>query len=186
MQEPEEIWRPVQGYEGIYEVSSLGRLKSLKRLVKFKNKNGFYPVPEKIIKLSVRHRYQSVGLYNGKHKNHLVHRLVAIAFVQNTTNQLTVNHKDGNRLNNKAENLEWCSQSENVTHAYTMGLSKDRKVSNNSMSKLTEKIVSEIRYYCQTNTDLPRKETALKYGIAESTLSQIVNNKRWNHLKPTT
>ena len=110
-----ELWKPVKGYEGKYEVSSLGRIKSLN----FNQKQY-----EKILKpyINVRTKYAYVGL--SKHcklKTMPIHRLVAEAFIPNPENKCDVNHKDCNRANNKVENLEWCTRSENIKYGIKYG-----------------------------------------------------------------
>lgn len=98
-----EEWRDIPGYESKYQVSNLGRIKSL-----INNKGKSY---EKILKLNLKkHGYLQVGLYkNNKVKYFRVHRLVAQLFVENPFNYTEVNHKDENRTNNNFENLEWCT-----------------------------------------------------------------------------
>ena len=123
-----EIWKPIKGYEGLYEVSNLGRVKALERL---KNCNkGYGYIKEHIMNFNkCCSEYYRVPLTNNEHirKYYLVHRLVAVAFIENPQNFQYVNHKDGNKLNNNAENLEWCTRSYNVKHAYEMGLNYSRK-----------------------------------------------------------
>lgn len=104
----EEIWKPVEGYEGRYEVSNLGRIKSFSQ-----------KMHGRIVQGSVSGRgYRTVKLTDsfGVEKNFTVHRLVAIAFIDNTDNKPHVNHKDENKLNNCAYNLEWCDNKYNMNY----------------------------------------------------------------------
>lgn len=109
----EEIWKDIKNYEGLYQISNFGNLKSIK--------NG----REKIIKQNYSQRYIRNNLWKKcKYKTLSIHRLVAEAFVPNPSNYKIVNHKDGNRYNNNATNLEWCTQSHNVKESYRLGLQK--------------------------------------------------------------
>lgn len=106
----EEIWKDIDGYEGLYAVSNLGRIKSYERWC------GFYLKPEIIRNTFYKSNgYESIDLYdiNHKKKKHLVHRLVANAFIENPLNKPEVNHKDCNPQNNEANNLEWATSKEN-------------------------------------------------------------------------
>ena len=109
-----EIWKDIKDYEGLYQVSNLGRIKSLKG----------YHRKERILKLRNNlYGYLTVGLskYN-KVKRRKIHRLVAEAFIPNPNNYEQVNHIDGNKLNNAVFNLEWCNRSYNMKHAYENNL----------------------------------------------------------------
>ena len=120
-----ETWKDIQGYEGYYMASNFGRIKSLDRLVK--NGNGERKARGRIMKFhKCKKGYLRANLRkDGSAKSHLVHRLVANAFIKNKYNKKTVNHKDANKSNNRVENLEWMTHQENVDHAVKMGLMKD-------------------------------------------------------------
>lgn len=116
----EEIWKDIEGYEGLYQVSNLGNVKSLrKRIDKGKCHRHF---DEKILKpIETNRGYLRVKLCKDrKIKKIRVHRLVAEAFIKRP--ELEVNHIDGNKKNNKVENLEWVTQRENKQHAWITGL----------------------------------------------------------------
>ena len=113
----EEIWKPVRNYEGLYEVSNMGRVKSLERMKR--NSRGYYKTPEKILKAEKNNStgYLQLHLYKeGKRKLCYVHRLVATAFCENPMGYDEINHKDEDKTNNMAENLEYCSRSYNCTY----------------------------------------------------------------------
>ena len=104
-----EMWRKVKGYEGLYEVSSTGQVRSIGR----NTTRGKMLSPAKI-----ESGLQVVLRDKGRDKNYLIHRLVAEAFIPNTENKKTVNHIDGNRYNNSLSNLEWATHSENIKHSH--------------------------------------------------------------------
>lgn len=163
-----EIWKDVVGYEGLYEVSSLGRVKSY-----VKNKSG------RILKnILLNSGYETVGLFfNGFTNRKLVHRLVAESFICNPDLKNTVNHIDGIKNNNFALNLEWSTQSENITHAHKNGLVNTAKGERNGCSKLNYQQIIEIRASNFTN-----KKLAEIYSVSQPLISQIKNRKKWNHL----
>lgn len=121
-----EIWEDIEEYEGYYQISNLGRVKSLSRIVDVKKDGKIFTrnIEGKSIKTSINsHGYKNVQLCkNGKIITTTVHRLVAITFVKNELNKSQINHIDGNKLNNHMNNLEWCTPSENVIHAFKNGL----------------------------------------------------------------
>ena len=120
----EEIWKDIEGYEGIYQVSNLGRVRSLTRKVDCKG--GQRTIKGKILKPIISfNSYLSVDLrQHQKHKTALIHRLVAQAFIPNPNDFPIVNHIDNNPQNNCANNLEWCTQSYNVKYSYIYGNAK--------------------------------------------------------------
>lgn len=105
-----EQWKDVPGYEGLYQVSTLGRVKSRRKILRQESLTG---------------GYMNVWLCkNGKRNIHRVHRLVATAFIPNEYNKAQVNHKNMLRNDNRVDNLEWCTASENQKHAFANGRSK--------------------------------------------------------------
>ena len=120
-----EIWKDIDGYEGIYQISNLGRVKSLARYRKTSiGKDRWYKT--KILKNGTHtNGYKFVTLCKeGDYKYHSVHRLVAKHFILNLDNKKCVNHKDCVRDNNIVTNLEWVTYSENIYHARTVGSAK--------------------------------------------------------------
>jgi hypothetical protein len=127
-----EEWRDVVGYEGLYQVSNLGNVKSLKRVVK--HSSGCPKIiNEKFLKpSSAKYGHKNVVLsLNGIKKHQLVHRLVAKAFIENPNNYPCVNHKDENAKNNCIDNLEWCT----VQYNNTYGTFVQRRIQNTDFSK---------------------------------------------------
>lgn len=120
----EEIWKDIKGYGGSYQVSNLGRVRSVTRMVDCKC--GKRTTKGKVLKLfKTRNDYFCVDLRkNQKHKSMFAHRLVAENFIDNPYNYSIINHKDSNPENNTADNLEWCTQSYNVKYAYINGNAK--------------------------------------------------------------
>lgn len=118
-----EEWRPVVGYEGEYEVSNLGSVRSCDRLV---NSHGgsVYTKPGQVMKLFLTPKgYLRTQLSShGTNRNFMVHRLVALSFLPNPDNKPEVNHKNGIKTDNFVDNLEWSTQSEKQKHAYKLGL----------------------------------------------------------------
>lgn len=118
-----EIWKDIKGYEGLYQVSNCGNVKSVKKTIT--RNNCKILIKEKILKKYIRQGYYAVKLYKNKTKINLpIHRLVAITYLKNDKNKPCVNHKDGNKLNNNIDNLEWVTYSENTLHSYKNGLQK--------------------------------------------------------------
>lgn len=136
-----EIWRKIEGFES-YEVSNMGRVRSLDRV----SCSGHKLTGKVLIPTQNQYGYLIVSLYkNGTRYIKRVHRLVSVAFIPNPEGKPQVNHIDGDKTNNRIENLEWCTNSENQIHAYKMGLNKvteeqRRKISQRQKGrKVTEK-----------------------------------------------
>jgi len=163
-----EIYKDVVGYEGIYQVSNLGNVKRilLSRGVSKKNNNFIKPNNNK--------GYYYIRLtLNNKTKNFLVHRLVAQAFINNPNNYPFVNHINGIKNDNNANNLEWCTHSQNIRHAIEIGLKVTAKGDDNKLSrKIIDTQTGEI--YHSTLT------LSKKLGVNRGTLWSWLSNKRPN------
>lgn len=168
-----EIWKQMTGYEGKYMVSNLGRIRSLL------NGSKFYGILKPAIH---KGGYLRVRLYDNK--SLLVHRLVAQTFIPNPKNKATVNHKNGNKKDNRVENLEWATQKENNRHAIRTGLHdpKKRRYSFNSKSiKISFESVSEIRKL--HSQGIKSVILAKKYNVSTAQISRIINLKTRIHTK---
>lgn len=171
-----EIWKDIEGFENLYAISNLGRVKSLP-----KNYRGIYR-DEYIMKLTKdRNGYMCINLNiknSRKRKFKLIHRLVAIHFLNNFGNKKEVNHIDGIKSNNNVNNLEWCTRSENQLHAFKCGLDKPKKGELNGNSKLTWECIKFIRE-AKINKSHNGRQLAKLYNISTSNISSIQKNKIW-------
>jgi len=175
-----EIWKDVAGYENLYMVSNLGNVKSLKRIVK-RSVKGELLINEKLLKQANKDGYRQVNLSNnGIKKNCKVHRLVAIAFIENIENKPIINHIDGVRHNNKVENLEWCTQSENLKHAYKIGNKTPNDAKRYNKNRSFKIVDTKTNEKYKTIT-----QAAKKYNIKRTTLNAMLigQNKNKTNLK---
>jgi hypothetical protein len=170
----EEIWKDIIGYEGLYQVSNLGRVKSLSRKIRYinhyNNQEYFRLTKEKIISIGKTRGYNSINLSkNGIHVTCRLCRLVAIHFIENKENKSDVNHIDGNKENDCVLNLEWNTKKENMQHAVKTGLWKPKKGSDNCGSRKVICIKTNKIY----DTIL---DAAIDNNISSSHLSRVLRN----------
>lgn len=176
--EVEEEWKPIVGFYN--EVSNHGRVRSVTHVAG----NG-KTYKGKILKpIITKSGYVNVCLTTGNDESRItkrVHRLVAEAFVENPYDKDEINHKDGNKENNRADNLEWVTRSENEQHAYDNNLVKVLKGSEKPCAKLNEEDIQNIRK--EYEDGCLQIELAEQYGVARQTISSIVNRKAWTHVQ---
>lgn len=133
-----EIWKNIEGFENLYQVSTYGRIKSLGN----GNSTNTNTKQKRILKTNLsKNGYEKIKLFkDGKRYYFNVHRLVALTFLANDFNKSEVNHKDGNKINNNISNLEWVTASENQLHAFKYGLQKSKTGKDNKQSKAVKQL----------------------------------------------
>lgn len=175
MKEEKEIWKDIKGYEGLYQVSNMGNVKSLERTVR--NSRGYRIVAERILKPQSNSKgYLYVNLYkDGKMKRCRVNRLVAQAFLPNPHNLPVINHKDENKQNNYVENLEWCSHSYNNSYN---GRAKKIGEKNTNNPKISKPVFS-VNKVSGLIVEFPSLiEAERQTGISNSSICKCLKGKR--------
>jgi hypothetical protein len=180
-----EFWKDIPGYEGRYQVSNFGRIKSLDFSV-VRSNGRIYTNKSRVQKPSKDNSgyLRCAFIKNSKLVTYKVHRLVADAFCKKPNEKVEVNHIDGNKLNNNSDNLEWVSRSENIKHAFRLGLMLPKRGILNSNSKLTGKDIKHIRdeYHYNNGKRGMFRKLSIGYGINKKTISQIVRKEIWSHV----
>lgn len=175
-----EIWKEISGYEGYFEVSNLGNFRSKDRVIKYKS-NGTRLYPGKLLKTeTIVEGYQRIVLMKEAiKKRYMCHRLVAQEFVPNPGNKPYVNHINGNKADNRAENLEWVTQSENELHSHNvLGNSMKGKTYPRKVEALSPKGNNKIVFNSMSD--------AIKFlgiGCIEGLKKAIVANRIYHNFK---
>lgn len=175
-----EEWRDIEGFGGFYQVSNTGRVRS------YGGRNGRGKGEWYLRALSKNHDgYLKVRLIQGdKDISQRVHTLVARAFIPNPDNLETVNHKDGDKTNNNVENLEWADRSEQMIHAYKLGLKKPIRGSKNALSKLSDDDVRYIRSHYKPRTrGYSTVALAEQFGVTNVVIGKVVRGETYQDVK---
>jgi len=176
-----EEWKDVEGYEKLYQISNLGKIR---RIVSRRTKEGLASKRfGKLLKKAISGSgYMVINLsQHGKTKTFYFHRLLAQHFISNPQNKRTVNHIDYNKLNNNIDNLEWMSQKENINHAWNGGICTPHGCcgEDHGMCKLTRDDVMKIKKRLVNKTRGTVKELSVTYNVHPSAIYRILNNKTW-------
>lgn len=167
----QEIWKNIQGYEGYYEISNFGKIKSLP---------GKWKKFEKILTLIITGGYQRIKLYrNTDVQSFAVHRLVALHFIPNPDKLPEINHKNCIKIDNRVENLEWCTRQGNIDHAVENNLNPTGET--HGRSKLNNIKILEIRKKYVPRTYSQRR-LAKEYHIGRTAILNILQGKTWKHI----
>ncbi len=174
-----EIWKPITGYEHRYDVSNMGRVRS--RFIRYPSTPRSTPrfLHPRKTNPKYGHLYVSLTGIDGKSKNHLIHRLVATAFIGPCPKGLNCAHLDGDAGNNRVENLLWVTQKENLSHCLRHGT--HRRGEKASYAKLKNADVIAIRKL--KNTDLTYKMIGALYGVSRSLIGHIMRGESWIHIQ---
>lgn len=185
-----EIWADAFGFEDHYEVSNHGNIRSKAVFIphdgNWNEDLGGYIKHKKLHKVQInRYGYVTKKLCKyGGCKRTLVHRLVARAFIPTDDYKQQINHIDGNKQNNHVSNLEWCSPSFNIKHAWATGLMTNEHTigSKHHKAKINEADVLVIRdsYKNKVKT---KKELAAEYGLSEASVSDVLYKRTWRHVE---
>lgn len=177
-----EIWKKIKLLNNQYEVSNYGNVRSVTNVITRSNGRK-HTVVSKVLKPATnKNGYLRVGVcVNKKLKTYSIHRLVALEFIENPLNKEEVNHINGNKKDNRCENLEWVTRKENIEHCLLNKLQTPFKGEEVGTSILKEWQVREIR-----KKFIPRKYSrarlAKEYNVTEATIKDILYKRTWKHL----
>ncbi|WP_288356587.1 NUMOD4 domain-containing protein [uncultured Pseudomonas sp.] len=177
----QETWKPIPGYEGYYDVSDYGSVRSHDRETTRVDGKRFSKRGRTLQLKQEARGYLSVRLcVETEHRIFKVHRLVALAFLPPAPSDSQINHKNGIKTDNRPENLEWVSASENVRHAFAMNLVGPRVGESNSRAILTSDDVRKIRLLSAEGISCAA--ISRRYAVSEGTIRQILKGRNWKHV----
>lgn len=177
----DEVWKPIQGFEEIYEISNHGRLKALPKSRKMPGNGAMKHTPEIIRKLELNQRYPRITLCkNGIEYKETIHKLVAMHFVDNPEGYTHVRHLDDNPWNPHYKNLAWGTQKMNMEDKVRNG--RQRKGETMPTALLTEKEVLEIREKYDKESGYTYKKLGEMYNVNKGTVGDLINRRTWKHI----
>lgn len=166
----------LNGYEGLYKINKQGDVYIMKKPRK----------KEGIKKVSIdKDEYRQVNLYKqGKPTTYKIHRLVALTFIPNPNNYPVINHIDGNKQNNRVDNLEWCTRSENDLHAFRLGLRKPIPIEKKARGERTRtaKLKEHEVIYIKQHKDIDTSILMKKFNVSRTAIDHIKENRSWRWL----
>lgn len=174
-----EKWRDIPGYEGIYQASSLGRVRSLDRVIEHPHTGSTRLRGKVLIQAPNGRGYLKVTLSRDNVKaQRTAHRLVLEAFVGPAPDGMECNHRNGNKTDNRLSNLHWVTASENSRHALRTGLASGKSGEDNGNAKLSPEIAEMIRKIYALN-QFTMEEIGLMWGVSHQAIRDVVRGKRW-------
>lgn len=178
---PGEKWRQAKGFSERYSVSNMGRIFTTSAHGKKDNPAIMKPAR------SFDKRRGTWEYYKTVMDGHtiVVHRVIAATWIPNPENKPFINHINGDKADNRVENLEWCTTSENILHAYRTGLEKKQLGQKHHAAKMTDEQVRQFKWEWAHDRKMSRKQYAEKLGVTEAAIKDIIRGRSWSWLKIT-